>query len=159
MSGQKRHARATGTLLGGSPASPQLQPGDPAGGRVVRTLGAVKARSPGGLAAGCLTAGCVAVGVFASACNGAASGNSAADQAFAAAVHVGAPDIGSFRSNTQLIRLGHAACDAFRGGASYQQIADRMSLLEGRNPLPSPDLGVVVTSAVDAYCPQYRSKV
>jgi hypothetical protein len=58
-----------------------------------------------------------------------------------------------------LIRLGHAACDAFRAGASYQELADRMSLLEGRNPVPSQDLGVVVTSAVDAYCPQFKSRV
>jgi hypothetical protein len=74
--------------------------------------------------------------LLAAGCGGGTTSNSAADQSFVAAVHLGAPDIGSFRSNMQLIRLGHAACDAFRAGASYQQIADRMSQLEGRNPLP-----------------------
>jgi hypothetical protein len=34
-----------------------------------------------------------------------------------------------------------------------------MSQLEGRNPLPSQDLGIVVSSAVDAYCPQFRAQV
>ena len=92
------------------------------------------------------------------ACGGAGA-HSAADQSFVAAVHRGAPDIASFRSDQQLIGIGHAACDAFRAGASYQEIADRMALLEGKNPLPSQDLGVVVTSAVDAYCPQFRSQV
>jgi hypothetical protein len=101
----------------------------------------------------------LAAALVAGACSGATGGNSAADQAFVAAVHLGAPDISSFRSNTQLIRLGHATCDAFKSGASYQQIADRMGLLEGRNPLPSQDLGVVVSSAVDSYCPQFRSQV
>lgn len=94
-----------------------------------------------------------------SSCGGASVANSAADQSFVAAVHLSAPDIGSFRSDTQLIRVGHAACDAFRAGAGYQEIADRMGLLEGRNPLPSQDLGAVVTSAVNAYCPQFRAKV
>ncbi|HEX4865973.1 MAG TPA: DUF732 domain-containing protein [Acidimicrobiales bacterium] len=93
------------------------------------------------------------------ACGGASGANSVADQSFVASAHLNAPDIGSFRSDTQLIRLGHAACDAFRAGASYQEIADRMGLLEGRNPLPSQDLGAVVTSAVNAYCPQFRSQV
>jgi hypothetical protein len=101
----------------------------------------------------------MALAVLAGGCSRGAGGNSAADQAFVAAVHLGAPDISSFRRNTQLIRLGHAACDAFRSGASYQQIADRMGLLEGSNPLPSQDLGIVVSSAVDAYCPQFRSQV
>ena len=93
------------------------------------------------------------------ACGGSSGATSAADQSFVAAVHLAAPDIGSFRSDTQLIRLGHASCDAFRSGASYEQIADRMSLLEGQNPVPSQDLGAVVTGAVDAYCPQFRSQV
>ena len=92
-------------------------------------------------------------------CSGASGASSAADQSFVAAVHLIAPDIGSFRSDTQLIRLGHAACDAFRAGAGYQEIADRMGLLEGSHPLPSQDLGAVVTSAVDAYCPQFHSQV
>lgn len=87
------------------------------------------------------------------------SPDSPADKAFLGAVHVEAPQIGSYRSDVALARLGHAACDAFRSGASYQELADRMMLLQGKNPLPSEDLGVVISSAVDSYCPQYRSRV
>ena len=108
--------------------------------------------------AGGLASGCIGIAFLLAACGG-ASANSPADQSFVAAVHLGAPDITSFRTDQQVIRIGHAACDAFRAGASYQEIADRMGQLEGRNPLPSQDLGVVVTSAVNAYCPQYRSQV
>ena len=108
--------------------------------------------------AGGLASGCIVIVLLLAGCGG-ASANSPADQSFVAAVHLGAPDITSFRTDQQLIRIGHAACDAFRAGASYQEIADRMGQLEGRNPLPSQDLGVVVTSAVNAYCPQYRSQV
>lgn len=85
--------------------------------------------------------------------------NSAADRSFLGEVHVGAPEINTYRSDVALVRLGHAACDAFRSGASYEGLADRMALLEGSNPLPSQDLGVVISSAVDSYCPQFRSRV
>ncbi|MHB1533232.1 MAG: DUF732 domain-containing protein [Acidimicrobiales bacterium] len=81
------------------------------------------------------------------------------DQEFLASVHGTAPDVGNYRSDIQLVRLGHAACDGFRAGASYQQLADRLPLTEGANPLPPEDLGAVVTAAVDAFCPQFRSLV
>jgi len=119
----------------------------------VSTLSGVKAGHTGAFAGGC-----IAVALLFAACGG-GGGNSAADQSYVAAVHLGASDIATFRTDQQLIRIGRAACDAFRAGASYQEIADRMGLLEGKNPLPSQDLGVVVTSAVDAFCPQFRSQV
>lgn len=81
-----------------------------------------------------------------------------ADKSFLSSVHLAAPDIGASRSDVALTRLGHAACDGFRSGASYQELADRMSLLEGSHPLPSQDLGAVISSALDNYCPQYRSR-
>jgi hypothetical protein len=84
---------------------------------------------------------------------------SAANQAFLSQVHVTAPDVGSYRSDVQLERLGHVACDGFHAGASYQELADRLPLLEGRHPLPSADLGAVIDAAVDAYCIQYRSMI
>lgn len=96
-------------------------------------------------------------GVVGGACSRAQT--SSADPRFVGAVHQGAPDIGSYRSDTELIRLGHAACDDFRSGASYEVIADRLRLQEGRNPLPSQDLGVVISSAVQAYCPKFESDV
>jgi hypothetical protein len=85
--------------------------------------------------------------------------NSAADSSFIGSVHVGAPDIASYRSDTELIRMGHAACDDFQSGASYQEIADRLTIQEGSHALPSQDLGVVISSAVEAYCPRFVSDV
>jgi hypothetical protein len=90
------------------------------------------------------------------ACSTHHSGSSAsADSGFVGAVHVNAPDIGSYRSDTELIRMGHAACDDFQSGASYEEIADRLRLQEGSHALPSQDLGVVISSAVEAYCPRF----
>jgi hypothetical protein len=83
----------------------------------------------------------------------------AANQAFLSQVHVAAPDINNFRSDVKLERLGHAACDGFHAGASYQELADRLPLLEGSDPLPSADLGAVIDAAVDAYCMEYRSMI
>ncbi len=115
-----------------------------------------RGRSRGAPVAACLAA-VVALGAG---CARAESGaSSALDSQFLSAVHSQASDVGGYRSDVQLVRLGHAACDAFRSGASYQQLADRLVLLEGHNPLPSEDLGTVITAAVDTYCPQYRSKV
>lgn len=92
-------------------------------------------------------------------CGGGSSASSAANAQFLSAVHVAAPDVSQYRTDTELVRLGHAACDGFRGRASYLQIADRLALEEGSNPLPSEDLGQVITSAVDAFCPQFRAEV
>ncbi len=95
-----------------------------------------------------------------SGCGSANAGSTnAANQAFLSAVHVAAPDISTYRTDVQLMRLGHAACDGFRSGASFQELADRLVLLEGTNPLPSADLGAVIDAAVGAYCEQYRSRV
>ena len=82
-----------------------------------------------------------------------------ADQDFLSSVHDAAPDVGAYRTDVQLARLGHAACDGFRSGASFQQLADRLVLLEGSNPLPPADLGAVIDSAVTAFCPQFHSRV
>jgi Protein of unknown function (DUF732) len=84
---------------------------------------------------------------------------SAADSAFVSQVTASAPDITTYRSNTQLIRLGHVACDDFSAGASYEETADRMALEEGSHALPSEDLGAVITAAVNTLCPKYRTAV
>jgi hypothetical protein len=91
-----------------------------------------------------------------------AKGGSAAglkDQLFLSDVHVAAPDIGSYRSNVQLTRLGQSVCDDFNSGASYKELADRLALSEGPKPLPSEDLGAVIDAAVQAYCPQFSNQV
>jgi hypothetical protein len=91
-------------------------------------------------------------------CGAGGATSSAADQAFLQAVHLAQPDISTYRTDVQLARLGHAVCDEFAGGASFQALADRLNTLEGSNPLPSEDLGAVIDSAVNTLCPQYRSR-
>jgi hypothetical protein len=91
--------------------------------------------------------------------SGSSPGNQAADQAFLSEVLNAAPSITAVRSNTQLIRLGHAVCDDFRAKASYEQVADRLSIEAGSDSLSPEDLGAVITAAADNYCPQYRDLV
>ncbi|MCL2394347.1 MAG: DUF732 domain-containing protein [Acidimicrobiaceae bacterium] len=81
------------------------------------------------------------------------------DQQFVQSVESAAPDVGHYRNDTQLIRLGKAVCTGFATGVSYQQLADRLILSEGSNPLPSEDLGAVISSAVNTYCPKYDGRV
>jgi Protein of unknown function (DUF732) len=97
--------------------------------------------------------------LLATGCHPHTSTSGASDEQFLAAVHDAAPNIGTYRSDTELIRIGHAACDGFRSHASYEELADRLALQEGSNPLPSEDLGTVITSAVEAFCPQFDSQV
>jgi hypothetical protein len=87
------------------------------------------------------------------------SASRAEDQLFLTQVHSAAPDISTYRTDTQLERLAHVACDDFRSGVSYQELATRLPDTEGPNPLPPSDLGAVITSAVTAYCPQYHNQV
>ncbi len=102
----------------------------------------------------------VAVVIGLGACGGSTSpAAQAADQRYLATVHSGAPDISAYRSDVQLTRLGHAVCDGFRSGASFQQLADRLALVPSSRPLPSEDLGTVITAAVDAYCPAYDAQI
>jgi hypothetical protein len=82
-----------------------------------------------------------------------------ADQSFLSAVHLADPNVAVYRTDVQLTRLGHAACDGFKSGVSFQQLADRLVLLEGNKPLPSADLGAVIDAAVTAYCPQFHNRV
>jgi hypothetical protein len=97
---------------------------------------------------------------------GCGGGTSAAtmqkDQAFVDAVHSQASDISQYRTDTQLIRLGRAACDGFSSGVSYEQLADRLAVSESSASLPSvpaEDLGTVITAAVQIFCPKYEDKV
>jgi Protein of unknown function (DUF732) len=100
------------------------------------------------------------MGLVLGACGGGGGGAAVQkNQIFLSDVHVAAPDIGSYRTNVQLTRLAQAACDDFGSGASYEEIADRLALSEGSHPLPSEDLGAVIDAAVQAYCPQFSTKV
>lgn len=92
-------------------------------------------------------------------CGSGGGGLSAADQAFLSDVQANAPGIEQYRSPTELIRLGHVVCNDFSARASYEQVADRLSIESGSNALPTADLGAVIIAAADDYCPQYRGLV
>ncbi len=108
---------------------------------------------PGRLLGGCAV---LLAGLGLSACGGTAAPGHQQSQAFLNVVYSQAPDISTYRTGTQLISLGVAVCDDLRAGASVQQLADRLSLMEGSVALPPGDLGVVMSSAVATFCPQYR---
>jgi hypothetical protein len=116
----------------------------------MRTVGPARVLLGVGMLGGALLAGCG---------SGSGAPSSATDQAYLSEVLSAVPTINSVRSNTQLIRLGHVVCDDFRAKASYQQVADRLSIEAGSSSLPPPDLGAVITAAADNYCPQYRALV
>jgi hypothetical protein len=78
---------------------------------------------------------------------------------FLSSVYTQAPDIGSYRTSTQLLSLGQAVCDDLRAGASVQQLGDRLPLTEGSVALPPADLGLVISAAVQDICPEYQAKV
>jgi hypothetical protein len=93
---------------------------------------------------------------LASACGATSSASSRLDQGFLNAVHSQAPDIGSYRNDVQLVSMGQAICADLGSGASVQEVGDRIPLVEGSVPLPSDDLGTVITAAVSVLCPKYR---
>jgi hypothetical protein len=101
----------------------------------------------------------VVVALLAAGCHSGSGAASGADQAYLAEVHDAAPGINATRSDSQLVRLGHVVCDDFRAKASYQEVADRLSIEAGSDRLSASDLGAVITSAADNYCPQYRGLV
>lgn len=95
-----------------------------------------------------------------SGCLGGKAGSpSQADKGFLAEVQGAQPSVSAVRTNTQLIRLGHAVCSDLSSGASYEETADRLSLDFGAGSLPSQDLGAVIQAAADNYCPKFRSKI
>lgn len=93
-----------------------------------------------------------------SGCGGGAPLNPAMAKNFLASVYTQAPDIGSYRTSTQLLSLGQTVCGDLRAGASVQQLADRLPLTEGSVALPPSDLGLVISAAVQDLCPQYKAK-
>ncbi len=98
----------------------------------------------------------VAVVAMVAACGSTVSaGTVRAQQVFLAQVHANAPDIGSYRGDTQVLGLGHAVCEDLSSGVSSQQVADRIEIVDATHPLPSEDLGVVMTAAGETLCPKY----
>lgn len=91
------------------------------------------------------------------ACGGHAAANPKADQAFLNSVYSNAPDISSYRTGKQLVSLGQVICNDLESGASVEQVADRVPLVEGNVTLPAGDLGAVISGAVSELCPRFRS--
>jgi hypothetical protein len=82
-----------------------------------------------------------------------------ADTAYLSEVHDDQPQIGTYRTDVELVRLGHAACDDFAAGANYPQVADRLATEQVSHSLPSASLGTVIMAAADNYCPQFKNRV
>jgi hypothetical protein len=102
------------------------------------------------------------LGMLASGCGGTApnaAASVAAKQTFLNSVYGQAPDISSYRTATQLVNMGQAVCTDLSSGASIQEVADRLPLTEGTNPLTATDLGVVIFTAVKVFCPKYKKLI
>jgi hypothetical protein len=76
---------------------------------------------------------------------------------FLVAVHEQDPAVQQLRSDTQLLRLGSAACAGFAAGVSFFSLADTMAVNDAQ--LPTPDLGAIIKAAAEDLCPRYRSRV
>jgi hypothetical protein len=98
------------------------------------------------------------VSLVAVGCGSGSSGTATGPEqsAYLSAVSLAAPDISTYRTATQLIRMGNAACDGFASGADYEVVADRLALEQGSDPLPAEDLGAVITTAANTLCTQYH---
>jgi hypothetical protein len=81
----------------------------------------------------------------------------AADRSFQAQVHAQAPDVSGYRTDVQLLRLGESVCDDLSAHATVAEVADRIPLGEGADPLPVTDLGAVISAAIGSLCPQYHA--
>jgi Protein of unknown function (DUF732) len=81
----------------------------------------------------------------------------AVDQRFVDGVHESATDISKYRTDSQVTKMGHAACDGFRANANIEQIA---GLLERTAPnLPAGDIGAIISTAVNVLCPAYEGRL
>jgi hypothetical protein len=82
----------------------------------------------------------------------------ATEQRFVSDVQETATDIGPYATSGQLIKLGYAACDAFRAKANNEQVAGMLENTGPRN-LPPEDLGAVIAVAVRDLCPAYAGRL
>lgn len=86
-------------------------------------------------------------------CGSGSGTGSGSAPAFLQQVHARAPDIGNYRSDSDLVKLGRAVCNELAAGASREQVADRQA--GSSKALPSEDLGAVITAATQTLCPKY----
>jgi hypothetical protein len=96
-----------------------------------------------------------AFGLVAAGCGANAAVSPSKRQKFLDSVYGQAPDISSYRTSSQLVRMAEAVCADLSSGASVQVVADRLPLVEGSVSLPPSDLGVVIYSAVQVLCPKF----
>lgn len=86
------------------------------------------------------------------------AGRRIADQHFVDGVHESATDVSQYQTDGQLVKLGHATCDAFRAKANNEQVAGLLERTGGAN-LPPEDLGAIMSSAVKNLCPTYAAQL
>jgi hypothetical protein len=83
---------------------------------------------------------------------------SAAERRFVEGVHQSTTDVGRFRTDSQLVKLGHATCDDLRAHAGLQQIADILEAT-GSPSLPPGEVGAIMSAAEDDLCPAYAGRL
>jgi hypothetical protein len=118
----------------------------------VRTLDGVSGRSA--IAVGALT-----VVLWVAGCSGGhqRAAALAVGQRFVDGVHNSATDISEYRTDSQVIKMGHVVCDGFRANANIEQIA---GLLERTAAdLPAGDIGAIISTAVKVLCPAYAGRL
>lgn len=81
----------------------------------------------------------------------------AMDQHFVDGVHESATDIGQYRTDSQLVKLGHATCDGFRAHANIEQIAGLLERTASK--VPAGDIGAIISTAVNVLCPAYAGRL
>jgi hypothetical protein len=79
------------------------------------------------------------------------------DQHFVDGVHETATDIGKYRTDSQLVKMGHATCDAFRAHAGIEQIAGVLERTASN--VPPGDIGAIISNAVKVLCPAYAGRL
>jgi Protein of unknown function (DUF732) len=81
----------------------------------------------------------------------------AMDQRFVDGVHNSATDISGYRTDSQVVKMGHVVCDGFRANANIEQIAGLLERTAAN--LPAGDIGAIISNAVNVLCPAYAGRL
>lgn len=87
-------------------------------------------------------------------CGGRQGPSPAARAAFLTEVHSAVPQVGTYRSDVALVRLGEAACAELSAGASFSSVVEQLR----SSRLPTSDLGALIAAAATDLCPAYRGR-
>jgi hypothetical protein len=101
----------------------------------------------------------LALAAFAAGCSSGhqSAGPRAVDQRFVDGVHESATDVSKYRTDGQVVKMGHVACDGFRANANIEQIAGLLERTDAN--LPAHDIGAIISTAVGVLCPAYEGRL